>query len=67
MSQPLLYDESKFDKNVKLEAILKTPDDGFIGFFIVIDLTYPDNKREKTKNFPFALVNKKNLLILVII
>ena len=31
MSQPLLYDEIKFDKNVKLEDILKTPDDSDTG------------------------------------
>ena len=59
MSQPLLYDEIKFDKNVKLEDILTTPDDSGIGFFIEVDLTYPDNLKEKTKNFPFAPVNKK--------
>ena len=27
MSQPLPYDEIKFDRNVKLEDIFKTPDD----------------------------------------
>ena len=31
MSQALPYDEIKFDKNVKVEAILKTPDDSDIG------------------------------------
>ena len=60
MSQPLPYDENKSDKNVKLEDILKTPDDSDIGYFIEVDLTYPDDIKEKTKNFPFAPVNKKN-------
>ena len=59
MSQPLPYDEIKFDKNVKLEDILDTPDDSDIGYFIEADLIYPDNIKEKTKNFPFAPVNKK--------
>ena len=59
MSQPLPYDEIKFDQNVKLEDILNTPDDSAIGDFIEADLIYPDNKKEKTKNFPFAPVNKK--------
>ena len=59
MSQPLPYDEIKFDNNIKLEDILNTPDDSDIGYFIEIDLTYPDNIKEKTKNFPFAPVNKK--------
>ena len=31
MSQPLPFDEIKFDKNVELEDILKTPDDSDIG------------------------------------
>ena len=59
MSQPLPFDEIKFDNNVKLEDILNTPDDSNIGYFIEIDLTYPNNIKEKTKNFPFAPVNKK--------
>ena len=54
MSQPLPYDEIKFDRNVKLEGISKTPDDSDIGYFLEADLTYPDNIMEKTKNFPFA-------------
>ena len=59
MSQPLPFDEPKFDKNVKLEDILNTPDDSNNGYFIEVDLTYPNNIKEKTKNFPFAPVNKK--------
>ena len=59
MSQPLPYDEIIFDQNVKLEYILITPDDNDRGYFIEVDLKYPDNIKEKTKNFPFAPVNKK--------
>ena len=59
MSPPLLFDELKIDKNVKLEDILNTPDDSNIGYFIEVDLTYSNNIKEKTKNFPFAPVNKK--------
>ena len=59
MSQPLLYDETKFNKNVKLENILNTPNDSDIGYFIEIVLKYTDNMKEKTKPFPFAPVNKK--------
>ena len=54
MSEPLPYDEIKFDKSVNLEDILKTPDDDDIGYFVEVDLTHPDKKKEKTKNFPFA-------------
>ena len=60
MSQPLPYDEIKFDRSVILEEILNTPDDSDIGYFVEVDLKYPDKIKEKTKNFPFAPVNKKN-------
>ena len=59
MCQSLPYDEIKFDKNVKLEEILNTAKDSDIGYFIEVDLKYPDNIKYKTKNFPFAPVNKK--------
>ena len=59
VSQPLPYDEIKFDKNVKLEDILNTPDDSDIGYFIEVDLKHLDNIKEKTKNFPFCPKNKK--------
>ena len=60
MSEPLPYDEIQFDKIVKSEDILKTPDDSDIGYFIEVDLKYSDNIKEKTKHFPFDPVNKKN-------
>ena len=59
MSQYLPYDEIKFDNNIKLEDILNTPDDSDFGYFVEVDLKYPDNIKQKTKNLPFAPVNKK--------
>ena len=59
MSEPLPYGEIKFDNDIKLEDILNTPDDSNTGYFIEIDLIYPDNIKAKTKNFPFAPENKK--------
>ena len=59
MSEPLPYDEIKLDKDIKLEDILNTPDDSDIGYFVEVDLEYSDNMKEKTRNFPFAPVNKK--------
>ena len=59
MSQTLPYGGIKFDKHVNLEDILNTPDDSDIGYFVEVDLKYPDNIKEKTKNFPFAPANKK--------
>ena len=59
MSEPFPYHEIKFDRNVELEDIINTPDDSDIGYFVEVDLKYPDNIKQKTKNFPFAPVNKK--------
>ena len=59
MSESLPYDEIKFDNDVKLEDILNTPDDSDIGYLIEVDLKYPNNIKEKTKNFPFCPENKK--------
>ena len=59
MSQPLPYDGIKFDKDNKLEDILNTSDDSDLAYFIEVDLNYPDNIKERTKNLPFAPVNKK--------
>ena len=62
MSKYLPYDEIKITKNVKLEDIINTPDDSDIGYFLEVDLKYPDNIKEKTKNFPFSPENKKKLI-----
>ena len=59
MSEPLPYDEIKFNNNFKIEDILNTPDDIDTGYFIEVDIKYPDRIKEKTKNFPFASVKKK--------
>ena len=59
MSEYLPCDEIKYDNNVKIEDILNNPDDSDIGYFIEVDLTYPDNIKEKTKHFPFAPVKRK--------
>ena len=60
MSEFQPYDEIKFDNNVELEDKLKnTLDDSNIGYFVEVDIKYPDKTKEKTKNFPFAPVNRK--------
>ena len=66
MSEPLPWNEIKFDNNVTLADILNTSDDSDIGYFIEVDLKYPDNIKEKTKNFPFAPEKKKLILILLV-
>ena len=60
MSQPLPYDGIKFDRNVKVDEILNTPDDSDIGYFVEVDLRHLSNIKEKNKNFPFASENKKS-------
>ena len=59
MSQPLLYDEIEFGKSVELEDILNTPDDTDFGYFVEVDLYYPENIKRKTKNFHLLLKMKK--------
>ena len=65
MSQTLPYDEIEIwhghpDKYWNwLEEILNTPDDSEIGYFLEVDLKYPDNIKQKTKYFPFCPENKK--------
>ena len=65
MSQFLPYDEIEMwhghpDKYWNwLEEILNTPDDSQIGYFLEVDLKYPDNIKQKTKYFPFCPENKK--------
>ena len=38
MSEYLPYDEIKFDRIVKLEDLLNTPDDSKTGYFIEVDV-----------------------------
>ena len=63
MSDSLLYDEIGMwlghpDLYMnKLVEILNTPDDSDIGYFIEVDLNYPDNMK-KTKKVPFSSENK---------
>ena len=65
MSQFLPYDEIEMwhghpDKYWKwLDEILNTPDDSEIGYFLEVDLKYPDNIKQKTIYFPFCPENKK--------
>ena len=65
MSQFLPYDEIEMwhgDPNKYwrwLDIILNTPDDNEIGYFLELDLKYPDNIKQKTKYFPFCPENKK--------
>ena len=63
MIQPLPYDEIEMwhghpDLYLNnLEEIIN-PDDCDIGYFVEDDLRYPDDIKEKTKNFPFCPENK---------
>ena len=69
-SQSVLYDEIKFDKNVKSEDKLNTLDDSDIGYFLDFDLSYPNalkqSKKQKSSHFvlQIELVLKINLVII---
>ena len=41
--------------------ILSTPDDNEYGYFIECDLEYPAEIKEKTKNFPFVRIKRKQI------
>ena len=58
ISQTLPYYEINFDRNFIFEDILKTPDVSDIWYSVEVDLKYPDEKKHKTKNFPFGPLNK---------
>ena len=61
MSQMLHYDEigmwyvHPVLYMYKLVEFLKTPDDNDIGYFLEVDLKYPDDIKEKTKTFHLLL------------
>ena len=57
--ESLAYGEIKVDKNVEIEDILNTSDVSNVGFFVEVDLKYPDELKEKTKNFSFAPENRR--------
>ena len=60
LSQPLPYDEIEMWQGhldlyiYELDEILITPEDSDIGYFVEVDLRYPDNIKEKTKKLPFG-------------
>ena len=63
MSQPLTCVEIEIwhghpDFYTKwLEESINTLDDSDIGYFVEVDLSYPDNIKEKTKKIPFCPKN----------
>ena len=65
MSENLPYDEINFNKNVKLQVIIYTPEDSDIGFFLEVDSKNPAIIKEKTKKFPFTAQLKKLFLIIL--
>ena len=66
MSQMLRYDKIEMCHDHSdlymnwLEEILNTSDDNEVGYFLEVDLKYPDNIKAKRKNFPFCPENNKN-------
>ena len=73
MSQMLPYDEIEMwhgDPDLYknwLEEILNTPDDSDVGYFLEVDLKYPDNIKKKQNIFHSAQRIKKLILINIMI
>ena len=63
MSEPLLYDEFKFHKNINLEDLINFPDVSVIRVFIEVDIKNPDNIKGKTKCFLFCPAKQLGLRI----
>ena len=57
MTQSLPHSELKFDRNVKLEDRIHTPDVSDIGYFVEVDSNSPDEVNENSVCFSFAPVN----------
>ena len=49
MSHYLPYDDIKYVGDVKLEDILNTSDDSEIGYFVEVDLKYPDGIKQRLR------------------
>ena len=64
MIESIPYDDIEMRKGhpdcylSELDDKLKTPDDSDIGYFVELDLKYPDQIKEETKNFLFPPENK---------
>ena len=57
-SQPLSFDEIRYERHVCLEDLLSRSADNDIGHFLEVDSNYCDKIRQKTKNFPFGPEHK---------
>ena len=66
MYQPLPYDEIEFDRNVKLEDVLNTPDNSDFGYFVEVDLRHPYNIK-KRRIFQFVQRIRKLIMMNIII
>ena len=52
MSQPLPYQKIKIDNSIKLDRIVRAPDDVVVGFIVECDLECPKHLHDKFKQFP---------------
>ena len=71
MSQSLPYDEIEMWKGSpyryldRFKDILNTPNDSDIGYFVEVDLRYPDDIKEKIKTVLFAPEIKEKLFLII--
>ena len=65
MGRHLPYDENRFDRNVKLENTINISDGRDIGYFVEVDLSYPDQKQGK--KFPIFLWRQKKMILIFLL
>ena len=59
MSQYLPYKDIRFKNDVNIVETLETDDCAETGYFVEVDLHYPNELKEKSKNFRLYPVNQK--------
>ena len=66
MSQYLPYGEFEWAENVDKLDVMSINEKSEIGYFLEVDLEYPDELHKICNNYPLAIIIQKNLLLLMI-
>ena len=64
LSEPLPFDEIKFDRIVELKDTINTPNDWDIDYLVQVDLKYPVVRKQKPRLSPLLLKIRKLILII---
>ena len=58
MCRPLPYKDFKWCDSFDLEQILKTPEDSETGYFLEVDIEYPEELHDKHSDYPILPENR---------